>query len=56
MRQHLYFFQKSPLDNARTGTDAAERELGIPPILNPGIFVPSILIMSNIPYRGFGIS
>lgn len=25
--------RKSPLDNARTGTDAAERELGIPPIL-----------------------
>jgi len=45
---------KSPLDNARTGTDAAERELGIPPILNPEDLVsPDVDELSVMTYISY---
>jgi filamin len=45
---------KSPLDNARTGTDAAEKELGIPPILNPEDLVsPDVDELSVMTYISY---
>lgn len=45
---------KSPLENARTGTDAAERELGIPPILNPeDLISPDVDELSVMTYISY---
>jgi len=46
--------KKGPLDNARIGTDAAERELGIPPILNPEDLVsPDVDELSVMTYISY---
>lgn len=45
---------KSPLENARTGTEAAERELGIPPILQPEDLVsPDVDELSVMTYISY---
>jgi len=46
--------KKTPLENARTGTEAAERELGIPPILQPEDLVsPDVDELSVMTYISY---